>query len=81
MGGCGKYPYVDQWHLWYGGYCNTCWESHLNHLNRMKQIREEHEFLTEQQNNADRRGNIFLFIVFGILFSAWVTKPLWKSFY
>jgi hypothetical protein len=80
MGGCGKYPYVDQWHLWNGGYCNNCWKSHLGHLDRMKQIRKEHEWLSEQQRITTNRQNLFLFTVFGILFAALITKPLWANY-
>jgi hypothetical protein len=80
MGGCGEYPYVNEWHLWNGGWCNNCYKSHLDHLERMKQIREEGEWLLEEQRISTNRQNLFLSIVFGILLTALFTKPLWKDF-
>jgi hypothetical protein len=64
-----------------GGWCNNCWKSHLEHLERMKQIREEYESLSEQQRIADRRGNIFLFIVFGGLIGSIFVIDLLKCLY
>jgi hypothetical protein len=76
MGGCGKYPYVDQWHLWNGGYCNSCWQSQLAHLEEMKQIREDHEWRMQEDEKANRRFNLFLFIVFGSLLAALFIRDL-----
>ena len=78
-GGCGKYPYVEQWHLWYGKYCQDCWQSHISYLERMRQIEEDHQRRIEQERNSDRRTNLFLFTVFACLIIALFAKIVYSD--
>jgi hypothetical protein len=73
-GGCGKYPYPEQWHLWEGHYCRSCWDSRVTHLTRMNELEENHQRRMKQHYDGVRRGELFVIVVFILLSIAAISK-------